>query len=149
MAQPQEMTPMPLAPKSPSSDIHQIVKSPLNPTDGPLQKSMKQEDLSLYETKQRPEPEEEFFMMSVMALKMIHTEKYRDVDYVYEISAQKLYRHVKGLSLPFHLWYSWLEKRFQDLHEMHAYEAMKKAEELKQWQLQREQEKESSKKEEA
>ena len=41
----------------------------------------------------RREPEEEFFMLSVLALKMTHTEEYPTIsDYVYEISAQKLYK---------------------------------------------------------
>jgi hypothetical protein len=57
----------------------------MKPTDGPLQKSTKPDD-SMYGM-QRREPEEEFFMLSVLALKMIHTEEYREVDYVYEISA--------------------------------------------------------------
>ena len=35
----------------------------------------------------RREPEEEFFMLSVLALKMTHTEEYQANDYVYEISA--------------------------------------------------------------
>lgn len=43
------------------------------------------------ENYQRREPEEEFFMLSVLALKMTHTEEYKEADYVYEISAMKLF----------------------------------------------------------
>ena len=38
----------------------------------------------------RRDPEEEFFMLSVLALKMTHTEEY-DAEYIYEISAPKLF----------------------------------------------------------
>jgi len=63
-----------------------LAKSPLKINDGPLQK--KQEDPSDgFSSMSRRNPEEEFFMLSVLALKMIHTEEYRDADYVYEINA--------------------------------------------------------------
>lgn len=39
----------------------------------------------------RRDPEEEFFMLSVLALKMTHTEEY-DAEYIYEISAIKLFQ---------------------------------------------------------
>lgn len=78
-----------MAPLQPQSDKQAITKSPLKPTDGPLQKTSRPDENLL--SMQRREPEEEFFMLSVLALKMIHTEEYREVDYVYEISAQKLF----------------------------------------------------------
>ena len=62
--------------------------------------------------KSRREPEEEFFMLSVLSLKMTHTEVYTANDYVYEISASKLYQQVKQLNIPFHKWYNWIETRF-------------------------------------
>ena len=37
----------------------------------------------------RRDPEEEFFMLAVLAHKMIHTEEY-EAEYIYEINAQKL-----------------------------------------------------------
>ena len=37
----------------------------------------------------RRNPEEEFFMLAVVAHKMIHTEEYQ-AEYIYEINAQKL-----------------------------------------------------------
>lgn len=42
----------------------------------------------------RRDPEEEFFMLSVLALKMTHTEEH-DAEYIYEIHAQKLFNQVK------------------------------------------------------
>ena len=62
----------------------------------------------------RRDPEEEFFMLSVLALKMTHTEEY-DAEYIYEISAVKLFQQVKQLKIPFHKWYKWLETRFLHL----------------------------------
>jgi hypothetical protein len=38
------------------------------------------------------DPEEEYFMLAVLALKMLHNEKYEDAEYVYEVSAGKLFR---------------------------------------------------------
>lgn len=37
----------------------------------------------------RRNPEEEYFMLAVVAHKMIHTEEYQ-AEYIYEINAQKL-----------------------------------------------------------
>lgn len=56
----------------------------------------------------RRDPEEEFFMLSVLALKMEHTEEH-EAEYIYEVSAQKLFLQVKSLKIPFHKWYKWLE----------------------------------------
>ena len=69
----------------------------------------------------RRDPEEEFFMLSVLALKMTHTEEY-DAEYIYEISAQKLFLQVKSLRIPFHKWYTWLETRFNQLQQVHQKE---------------------------
>ena len=38
------------------------------------------------------DPEEEYFMLAVLALKMLHNELYEDDEYVYEVSAGKLFR---------------------------------------------------------
>jgi hypothetical protein len=38
------------------------------------------------------DPEEEFFMLAVLALKMLHNEQYEDAEYVYEVSAAKLFK---------------------------------------------------------
>lgn len=61
------------------------------------------------------DPEEEFFMLAVLAQKMIHTETYEDSEYVYEVSAQKLFNKVRDTNLPFHKWFKWLEDKFQEL----------------------------------
>lgn len=63
------------------------------------------------------DPEEEFFMLAVLALKMLHNEQYEDAEYVYEISAAKLFRQVRSLNLPFHRWYNWLDSKFMMLRE--------------------------------
>ena len=60
----------------------------------------------------RRDPEEEFFMLAVLALKMCHNEQYSDAEYLYEISANKLLSSVRNLQLPFHKWYGWIETRF-------------------------------------
>ena len=61
------------------------------------------------------DPEEEFFMLAVLALKMIHNEEYDKSNYACEISAGKLFKQVKEENLPFHRWYKWLEKKFEEL----------------------------------
>jgi hypothetical protein len=38
------------------------------------------------------DPEEEFFMLAVLALKMVHNEEFEEAEYVNEISAGKLFR---------------------------------------------------------
>ena len=58
------------------------------------------------------DPEEEFFMLAVLALKMLHNEKYEDAEYVYEVSAAKLFKQVRTQKMPFHRWYNWLEEKF-------------------------------------
>ena len=58
---------------------------------------------------QQRDPEEEFFMLAVLALKMVHNENFDEAEYVYEISAGKLFRQVRKENLPFHRWYKWLE----------------------------------------
>ena len=58
------------------------------------------------------DPEEEFFMLAVLALKMVHTEEFDETEYIYEVSAIKLFKQVKDAELPFHRWYKWLEDKF-------------------------------------
>lgn len=62
----------------------------------------------------RRDPEEEYFMLAVLANKMIHSELY-DPEYVYEINAKKLFGQVKQLKIPFHRWYQWLDAKFSQL----------------------------------
>lgn len=65
----------------------------------------------------KKDPEEEFFMLAVLALKMLHNEQYDDAEYVYEISAAKLFKQVRSQNLPFHRWYKWLENKFFELRD--------------------------------
>lgn len=58
------------------------------------------------------DPEEEFFMLSVLALKMIHTEEFDQCDYIYKVNQNGFWKEVKDLELPFHRWYRWLEDKF-------------------------------------
>ena len=61
------------------------------------------------------DPEEEFFMLAVLAHKMLHNELYDESEYVYQVSAAKLFKQVRDKKLPFHRWYKWLEDNFAEL----------------------------------
>ena len=67
---------------------------------------------------QKRDPEEEFFMLSVLALKMIHTEEYDTFDYVYQVNANVFWKEIKANELPFHRWYKWLEDKFIHLRNI-------------------------------
>lgn len=84
---------------------------------------------------QQRDPEEEFFMLAVLSLKMVHNEEYDEAEYVYEISAGKLFRQVRNQNLPFHRWYKWLETKFADLRNAYMIEKTPKLPELSQWNL--------------
>ena len=64
------------------------------------------------------DPEEEFFMLSVLALKLIHTEEFEFYEYIYQANANLFWKEVKESDMPFHLWYRWLEKKFLDLRSL-------------------------------
>lgn len=57
-------------------------------------------------------------MLSVLALKMIHTEEYDTFDYIYQVNANIFWKEVKESELPFHRWYKWLEDKFNDLRDL-------------------------------
>ena len=57
-------------------------------------------------------------MLSVLALKMIHTEEFDEVDYIYQANANVYWREIKETDLPFHRWYRWLEDKFMDLRNI-------------------------------
>ena len=59
-------------------------------------------------------------MLSVLALKMIHTEEYDTFDYIYQVNANIFWKEVKVSELPFHRWYRWLETKFNDLRDLEA-----------------------------
>lgn len=67
---------------------------------------------------QKRDPEEEFFILSVLALKMIHTEEYESFDYIYQVNPNVLWKEVKELDMPFHRWYRWLQDKFDDLRDL-------------------------------
>lgn len=64
-------------------------------------------------------PDEEYFYLSVLALKTIHLETQEEAEYVNEINSRKLYLQAKQLNIPFHKWYTWLESRFVQLKQVH------------------------------
>jgi hypothetical protein len=45
----------------------------------------------------RKDPEEEFFMLSIVSLKMIHSEDSEEyeAEYIYQINPKKLFDHVR------------------------------------------------------
>lgn len=59
----------------------------------------------------RRDPEEEFFMLAILALKMQHTEN-QEGEFIYQVDSQKLFEQVKQIKLPFHKWYAWLDTKF-------------------------------------
>lgn len=63
------------------------------------------------------DPDEDYFMMAVLALKMIHNERHDDTDYCFYISANSLYQEVLQKGMPFHQWYTFIEDKFQELRD--------------------------------
>lgn len=63
------------------------------------------------EVAKRRDPEEEFFMLAVLALKMQYTEN-QEGDFIYQIDSSKLFEQVKQIKLPFHKWYAWIDTKF-------------------------------------
>lgn len=57
-------------------------------------------------------------MLSVLAIKMIHTETYDTFDYIYQVNANVFWKEVRECELPFHRWYKWLEDKFNDLRDL-------------------------------
>ena len=87
-----------------------------------------------WESDARKDPEEEYFRLvsgshyltkfqlclfrnqSCLALKIIYNE--HDTDFVFTVSPGKLYAKCKKQKIPFHLWYSWIEKELIKVNEM-------------------------------
>jgi len=61
-----------------------------------------------WEQDSRKDPEEEYFRLSCLALKIIYNEQ--DTDFVFTVSPGKLYQKCKKNRVPFHMWYIWIEK---------------------------------------
>ena len=70
----------------------------------------------------RREPEEEYFMLAVLALKFQHTEQ-GDAEYIYEIDGTSLFQDVKEKGIAFHMWHKWLEAHFDKLKKASDIEA--------------------------
>mmetsp|Transcript_13131 Transcript_13131/g.20399 ORF Transcript_13131/g.20399 Transcript_13131/m.20399 type:complete len:143 (-) Transcript_13131:247-675(-) len=63
------------------------------------------------------DPEDEYFMLAVLAHKMIHTEDHAEFDYIFEVDPRTLLEKVKELGMPYHRWYKWIEKHFEELRQ--------------------------------
>ena len=56
------------------------------------------------------------FIQSCLALKIIYNEQ--DTDFVFTVSPGKLYTKCKKQKIPFHLWYTWIEKELQKVNDL-------------------------------
>eukprot|EP00347_Sterkiella_histriomuscorum_P000956 403373885 len=65
------------------------------------------------EAPDRKNPEEEYFRLTVLSVKMLHNEK--NQDYVIEVNPKKLYKKVKSEKIAFHCWYPWVEKEILEI----------------------------------
>lgn len=63
----------------------------------------------------RKDPEEEYFRLAVLALKVLYNEK--DNDFVFEVSPGKLYKKAKRNKVPFHQYYPWIEEQLKLCNE--------------------------------
>lgn len=68
-----------------------------------------------WEKDSRKDPEEEYFRLSCLALKIIYNEQ--DTDFVFTVAPGKLYQKCKKQKIPFHLWYNWIEKELKKVNE--------------------------------
>ncbi len=56
-------------------------------------------------------PEEEFFRLLVLSIKILHSE--RDPNFGVEVNQKKMLKQVKTEKVPFHKWFFWIDKRVQ------------------------------------
>lgn len=56
-------------------------------------------------------------MLSVLAQKMLATQKYDDTEYIYGADSEKMFKQVRDADMPFHQWYGWLEAQFETLRQ--------------------------------
>lgn len=54
-------------------------------------------------------PEEEYFRLSVLSLKMTYQEI--DKDFVFMISSKRLFQECQAANIPFHKWYKWIDEK--------------------------------------
>lgn len=73
----------------------------------------------LYKEKaEKPEwrdPEEEYFRLSVLSLKMQYNEV--DKDFVFQIGSKKLFKQCKSQKIPFHKWYKWIDSQLRSINQ--------------------------------
>ena len=62
------------------------------------------------------QPEEEYFRLSVLSLKMQYQEI--DRDFVFQMSSKRLYEQCKSKNIPFHKWYSWIDQRLVEIDRL-------------------------------
>lgn len=70
-------------------------------------------------------------MLSVLALKMIHTEEHKNFEYVYQVNMDQFWEEVKETDIPFFRWGRWLEDKFNHLRSIHLGEINAELEEEK------------------
>ena len=79
------------------------------------------------------DPEEEFFTLSVLGQKMLHTEESEDCGYIFNVQADGWWKEVKTTGLAFHKWYKWIDSKIEALREKYvkdAEEALQQEKEL-------------------
>ena len=84
----------------------------MSEANDPLRKQTQEDTQDIIYAKR--DPEEEFFMLSVLAIKMLHTEQYEDTEYIYSVQAEEMFKTVKDSNMQFHRWYKWLESQFEE-----------------------------------
>jgi hypothetical protein len=61
------------------------------------------------------DPEEEYFRLSVLSLKMQYNEV--DKDFVFQIGSKKLFKQCKSQKVPFHKWYKWIDTQLRHINQ--------------------------------
>ena len=61
------------------------------------------------------DPEEEYFRLSVLSLKMQFNDL--DRDFVFQVSSKKLFKACKREKVPFHRWYAWIEDKLKSINK--------------------------------
>ncbi len=69
------------------------------------------------------DPEEEYFRLSVLSLKMQYNEV--DKDFVFQIGSKKLFKQCKSQKIPFHKWYKWIDTQLRTINQQSNPAALK------------------------
>jgi hypothetical protein len=59
----------------------------------------------------RKDPEEEFFRLTCLSIKIKFNQS--DPDFMYDIGSETLYRKCLAEKIPFHNWYHWITQEFE------------------------------------